>query len=162
MVSCLSMCSMIASISSRLVAEIDERGSHRLVDDLEHAAAGEQLVFDQRDVGLDAGGIAIHEEPDGAGGREDGDLGIAVAVLSAERERAVPAADGLLLEEGETLAGLDACDVRAVQLDDFEHRLDVGPSPAASRRRWPGNPCSPGTAPCGGPCVRSAHRRGRS
>jgi hypothetical protein len=46
---------------------------------LRHAAAGEQFIFDQRDVRLDAGGVAIHEEGDGAGGGQDGDLGVAVA-----------------------------------------------------------------------------------
>ena len=65
---------------------------YRPVDDLEVAAAGELLEFDQREIGLDPGGVAIHHQADGAGRSDDGDLGIAVAVLLAELERAVPGA----------------------------------------------------------------------
>ncbi len=63
---------------------------HRLVDDLEVAAAGELLELHEREVGLDAGGVAVHQEPDGAGGREHGRLRVAVAVLLAQRTAEVP------------------------------------------------------------------------
>ena len=63
------------------VAELVQRRTDRLVDDLEHAAAGQQLVFHQRDVGLDAGRVAIHQETDRAGRREDGDLRVAITVF---------------------------------------------------------------------------------
>ena len=72
------------------VAELDERRGDGVVDDLDHAAADELLVLDEGEVGLDAGGVAVHHEADGAGGGEDGDLGVAVAVLLAVGERAVP------------------------------------------------------------------------
>ena len=70
------------------VAERAQCGGHRLVDDLEVAAAGELLEFDQREIRLDAGGVAIHHEADGAGRRHDGGLGIAIAVLFAQRSAA--------------------------------------------------------------------------
>ena len=73
----------------RRVAELAERGRDGLVDDLEEALADELLVLDEGDVRLDAGGIAIHHEGDGAGGGEHGDLRVAVAVLLAELERLV-------------------------------------------------------------------------
>ena len=83
MVSYLSMWAMMAvDLRPRCSRGRRSAARHRLVDDLQHAAAGEQLVFHQRDVGLDAGGVAIHEEADGAGGREHGDLRVAVAVLA--------------------------------------------------------------------------------
>ena len=63
------------------VAERAQRFRHRAVDDLEVAAAGELLELHQREVRLDAGGVAIHHEADGAGRRDDGRLRIAVAVL---------------------------------------------------------------------------------
>ena len=63
------------------VAEALEREGDGVVDDLEHAAADELLVLHQRDVRLDAGGVAVHHEADGAGGGEDRDLGVAVAVF---------------------------------------------------------------------------------
>ena len=44
---------------------------HRAVDDLEIAAAGELLELDQREIGLDAGGVAIHHQADRAGRRDD-------------------------------------------------------------------------------------------
>ena len=74
-----------------VVAELEERGGDGVVDDLDHAAADELLVLDEGEVGLDAGGVAIHHEADGAGGREDGDLRVAVAVLLAVGESLVPA-----------------------------------------------------------------------
>ncbi len=74
-----------------VVAELEERGGHGVVDDLDHAAADELLVLHEREVGLDAGGVAIHHEADGAGGREHGDLRVAVAVLLAVGECLVPA-----------------------------------------------------------------------
>ena len=67
------------------VAEHAQRLRHRPVDDLEIAAAGELLELDQREVGLDAGGVAIHHQADGAGRRDHRDLGVAIAVLLAER-----------------------------------------------------------------------------
>ena len=69
-----------------------KRFRHGAVDDLEVAAAGELLELHQREVGLDAGGVAIHDEADRAGRRDDGGLRVAVAVLLAELERAVPGA----------------------------------------------------------------------
>ena len=67
-----------------VVAELAERHRHRPVDDLEHPAAGQALVLDQRDVGLDPGRVAVHHEGDRAGRREDGHLAVAVAVLAAQ------------------------------------------------------------------------------
>ena len=47
------------------------------------AAAGQLLVLDQRDVRLDAGGVAVHHEADRAGRRQHRRLGVAEAVLRA-------------------------------------------------------------------------------
>ena len=80
-VSNFSMCAMMFLISLGVVAEALQRFGHGAIDDLQHAAAREEFVFHQRDVGFDAGRVAIHEERDGAGRGEHGDLRIAVAVL---------------------------------------------------------------------------------
>ena len=69
------------------VAERAQRLGHGAVDDLEIAAAGELLELHQREVGLDARGVAIHHEADRAGRGDDGDLRVAVAMPLAERER---------------------------------------------------------------------------
>ena len=80
----------MASICGLAVAERAERHGQALVDDLEVAAARELLELDEREVGLDAGRVAVHDEADGARGREDGHLGIAIAVRLAKGHRAVP------------------------------------------------------------------------
>jgi hypothetical protein len=72
------------------VAEVLQRPRHRLVDDLHRAAADQLLELDQREVGLDAGGVAVHHEADGAGRREQRRLGVAEAVLLAELDDLVP------------------------------------------------------------------------
>ena len=63
-----------------IVTQCAKRHRDGSVDDLEHPAAGELLVLHQRDVGLDAGRVAIHQEADGARRRKDRDLGVAIAV----------------------------------------------------------------------------------
>ena len=81
-------------ICSARIAEVDQGRAERLVGDLEISAAGELLEFDEGEIGLDAGGVAIHEQADGAGGGDDGGLGVAIAVLFAEDQGAVPAFAG--------------------------------------------------------------------
>ena len=76
-----------------LVFRITQRaqgGGDGAVDDLEVAATGELLELDQREVRLDAGGVAIHDQADGAGRRDHRRLGVAVAMLLAELQRLVP------------------------------------------------------------------------
>ena len=72
------------------IAERAQRCGDRAVDDLEVAAAGELLELHQREVGLDAGGVAIHDQADRAGRRDHRGLGVAIAVLLAELERRIP------------------------------------------------------------------------
>ncbi len=72
------------------IAEHAQRFRHGAVDDLEVAAAGKLLELHQREVGLDAGGVAIHHEPDRAGRRDHARLRIAIAVGFAERDARGP------------------------------------------------------------------------
>ena len=81
------------------VAQPAQRFGHRAVDDLQQAAARQQLVLHQRDVGLDAGRVAVHQEGDGAGGRQHGDLRVAIARCAAAFERAVPGTCAPLLSD---------------------------------------------------------------
>src|SRR3984893_13369184 len=82
------------------IAEHPQRFRHRAVDDLEIAAARELLELDQRKVGLDAGGVAIHDPADRAGRGDHRTLTIAVTVLLAKQERAIPGALGMLDHAG--------------------------------------------------------------
>ena len=72
------------------VAERPQGVGHGAVDDLEIAAAGELLELDQREIGLDAGRVAVHHEADRAGRRDDRHLRVAVAVPLAEAQRRAP------------------------------------------------------------------------
>src|SRR3712207_8658579 len=81
------------------VAEGAERIGHGPVDDLEVAAAGELLELHEGEVGLDAGGVAIHHEADRARGGDHGGLGVAVAVCLAEFQSLVPGGLGMRSEE---------------------------------------------------------------
>ncbi len=73
-----------------VVAHFGEGRRDRLVDDLEVSAAGKLLELNEGEVWLDTGGVAVHDEPDGAGGRKNRHLGVAVAVLLAELEGSIP------------------------------------------------------------------------
>src|SRR6266496_1804361 len=107
------------------VTQAPERLRHGAVHNLQHTAPGEQFVFHQRDVRLYSGGVAIHEEGDGAGRREHRDLGIAIALLPAECEGPVPAFTGLFLEIIKFLARLNFFDRFAMQADNVQHRFDI-------------------------------------
>ena len=67
----------------RIVTEFLERGFDGLVDNLEHSAAREQLVFHERDVRFNSGRIAIHQKTNRARRRKHCDLRVAIAVLFA-------------------------------------------------------------------------------
>ena len=61
----------MSSTCCRRVAEAAQGPRDRLVDDGHVAAADQLLHLDQAEVGLDAGGVAVHHQADGAGGRQD-------------------------------------------------------------------------------------------
>ena len=73
----------MSSICSGGVAELAQRTRDGLVDDGHRAAADQLLHLHQTEVGLDAGGVAVHHQADGAGGRQHAGLAVAHAVLLA-------------------------------------------------------------------------------
>ena len=73
-----------------VVPEVLQRPRDGLVDDLHRAAADQLLELHQREVGLDAGGVAVHHEADGAGRREHRGLRVAEAVGLAELDHVGP------------------------------------------------------------------------
>src|SRR5207245_8532234 len=107
------------------VAQAPERLRHGTVHNLQHAAPGEQFVFHQRDVRFHPGGVAVHEEGDGAGRREHRDLGISIALLPSEGERPVPTFAGLFLEVMKFLARLNFFDRFTMKPDNVQHGFDV-------------------------------------
>ncbi len=122
------------------IAERAQRFGNGAVDDLEVTAAGQLLELHQREVGLDAGRVAVHDEADRAGGRDNGRLGIAVAVLFTERDGLVPGSLGmndqrlvraLIMDEGYRVdrellvAGRFAVSRAAVVAHDAQHVFAV-------------------------------------
>src|SRR5262249_37351130 len=63
------------------------------------------LVLDERDVRLDAGGVAVHHEGDGAGRGDDRRLGVADAVLRPQLVRLLQHSRAALYRSSGTCAG---------------------------------------------------------
>ncbi len=114
------------------VSELEERGGHSVVYDLNHASADQLLVLNQRQIGLDASCIAVHHETDGAGGGEDCDLGVSVAVLFAVGEGFVPALFAGFVDGTGDVRFVDAVHGRAVHADYVEEWLAVDVPAGAS------------------------------
>ena len=106
------------------VAQVDQGRPERLVGDLEIPAAGELLELHEREVGFDTGGVAIHQQADRAGRRDDGRLGIAIAVPFAQGEGAVPAfARGI--EQGGAGQRIGVAELLAIDADRQDVELFV-------------------------------------
>ena len=123
------------------VAQPSQGDRNGLVDDLEIAPARQLFELHEREVGLDAGRVAVHHQADRAGRGDDGGLRVAVAVLYAHVERLIPCRPRGREQVGRAVARVDARgrlrDVfvfgrrggvgRApVVADDAEHVLFVG------------------------------------
>ena len=104
-----------------IVTEFLQRGLNCLIDNFQHAATCEQLIFYQRDIRFDAGRVAIHQETDRARRREHRDLRIAITVTLSEFGRAVPNCGGFLFQMRELFRIRYLADRAAMQLDHFQH-----------------------------------------
>ena len=104
------------------VAEGVEGGAQALVGDLEVTAARELLELGEREVRLDAGGVAVHQQADGAGRCDHRDLGVAEAVLLAEGERVIPCGDRTV-EHVDGVRDVDAAGLEDAVVDG--HRRDA-------------------------------------
>ena len=76
---------LIRGITQRIKSRLDG-----LIGDLHVSAAGQFLELHQREVRLDAGGVAIHQESDGSGRSDHRHLGVAVAGFLSHLQRPVP------------------------------------------------------------------------
>ena len=107
------------------VAQILESRRHALVRDLEVTAARELLELHEREVRLYARRVAIHQQTDGTGGSQHGDLRVAVAVLLAERQRQIPVLASRAHERGRRLGSVDAVSRIAMLRDHAKHGVAV-------------------------------------
>ena len=108
-----------------IVTEFLQSGFHRLVDNFEHSAARQQLVFYQGNVRFDSSRVAIHQETDRAGRCEHSDLCVPITITLSKFRRAVPDLRGFLFQVCEFLCVRDFAHRLAMQLDHFQHRRDV-------------------------------------
>ena len=107
------------------VPEPAQRTGHRLVDDRHRPAADELLHLHETEVGLDAGGVAVHQQADGPGRCQDARLRVAHAVGLAELDRFVPRLLGGAEQLGRHQLLVDLRDLVAVHAKDVEHVLAV-------------------------------------
>src|SRR6185503_13918182 len=121
-----------------VVAELEQGRRNGVVYDLDHPAANQLLVLHEREIGLDAGGVAIHEEADRTGGRENGDLRVAVTKLLAVSQSFVPASFGSLVERSGNVGLVDVIHRSPVHADYVEERLAIDVEAGASAARHDG------------------------
>ncbi len=131
------------------VFEVAQRTGHRLVDDRHRAAAHQLLELHQPEVGLDAGGVAIHHEADRARGSEHRGLRVAHAEVGWRRRTRRPT------NAGRPRAARSA---RAPRRSSPPRR-GVGRAPEACAPR---SRCSRRTDPCEPPCEPTSRRHDRS
>ena len=125
-----------------LVGRVPEPGQgpgYGLVDDGHGATTHQLLGLDQTEVGLDSGGVTIHQQPDGAGRCEHAGLRVAHAVQLAELDGQIPRLLSRRQEVGGDSFLVDVGHGVAVHAQHIEHGLDVvvvageGPIRAAVR-----------------------------
>jgi len=109
----------------RVVAQPFEGHGNGPVDQLEHAAAGQELVLDQGDVRLDPRRVAVHQEADRPGRRQDRRLGVAETHLAAGVERLVPGVFGRVSQVVGAMRLGDVVGMLAVHVDDLQHGVLV-------------------------------------
>ena len=108
----------------RRVAERPQTERHGAVQDLEHAATGQLLVLDERDVRFNTGGIAVHHEADCPRRCQDGRLCISETVAGPKLKNTVPNIPGRVLQMGRP-TWVDLLDSVSVHLHDSHHRLGI-------------------------------------
>ena len=108
------------------VSQPSEGPRHGLVHDPHGSATHQLLGLHQRQVGLDAGRVAVHQEGDRAGRSDDRRLRVPIPVALPERDGLVPRGLG----RGEQPLGnelrVDPLGRPPVLAHDPEHRVAVG------------------------------------
>ena len=104
-----------------IVTQFLQGGFHRLIDNFEHSAACEQLVFYERDVRLNPGRIAIHQETDCARRGKNGDLRVTIAVALPELRCTFSNFRRFLFQMRELFRVRNFPHRATVQINDFRH-----------------------------------------
>ncbi len=108
-----------------VVAQVAQGPGHGLVDDGHGAPADQLLGLDQAQVGLDAGGVAVHHQADGAGGGQHRGLRVADPELLGQLAGLVPGLLGRAQQLGRDQLLVDVGRRGAVHVEDPEHVLGV-------------------------------------
>ena len=108
-----------------VVAHAAQGTGHGLVDDRHRASADQLLRLAQPEVGLDAGGVAVHQETNGARRRQDRGLRVAHPCDIGQVDGFVPRLLGRRQQLGRHLLLVDRGDLLAVLSQHTVHRLAV-------------------------------------
>ena len=98
---------------------------NRLVDYFQHAAASEQFIFYQRDIWLDSGRVAVHQETDCAGGCQHRYLRIAIAITFTKFRCSVPGLSCFAFQIQKLINIGNVGDSSAMEVNHFAHGIDV-------------------------------------
>ena len=112
-----------------LIAQALQRARDGLVDDLQHAAADQPLVLDERDVRLDAGRIAIEHKSNRAGRGDHRDLRVAHPVRFAVLDGGIPRARRGVQKGGRHQPMVDLIGLGAVLAQDAHLGIPITPEP---------------------------------
>ncbi len=107
------------------VTKLRQGSGHRLIDNGHVAATYELLEFHKSEVGLDARGVTVHQESNGAGGCEDRGLRVTYAVLLTKLYGLVPGVLRCFQEFCRHLRAVDLVRSVAVHAKHVQHWLFV-------------------------------------
>ena len=108
-----------------VISEHPQRRGNSVVDDLDGAAADQFLVLHQRQVGLDARGVAIHHEADRPGRRQHRGLRIPIPVQHPEIHRIRPDAPRRVVHLGWNVVAIDPLHRLAMHAHDIQEWLPI-------------------------------------
>ncbi len=125
---------VINDVANLVFRVIEVAQGHRdgLVDDFEVASSGEFLEFDQRKIRLNAGGVAIHNQTNGARRGQNRGLCVAIPVGFAEAQGIIPGVAGCFEQVVRAMLGIDAhrADAELFVLRSVVSRVAVVPHDA--------------------------------
>ena len=112
-----------------LVGQITEMAQcprHGAVDEAHRTAADQSLELDQPKIRFDSGGVAVHQETDGACGGENGGLGVAHAIGYRALAGVVPCQSGGIEDAGGGKILVNFGGGTTMLFEHTEHVLTVG------------------------------------
>ena len=108
-----------------VIAELPQRGRYGIVDDLDGAATHQLLVLHERQVGLDAGRVAIHHEANRPGRRQHCRLRVTIPMQHTKVDGIRPDGPCRIVHLAGNVVPVDPLDGLAVRPHHIQERLPV-------------------------------------